>query len=315
MRTNYRDLPRTFAFMTSLPPPSLRIYIVEVSEPHWEEQVQDVYTNIIIPSQDRFTIYPENRFHDEKFSSMIRLHMSDRNSRTMYPEKWWFTGFTLQNSGPRHILHEVPLLDFQSRIIQDLLFHQSRPVSIINSQAPETIYRTVLQKRLNILSTIPHEDAAFPYMYDENSTRRRLSFSLRDLQTPPPPQTPPRTRRRYVRDDDYHRNSQEINEHSRVEAHLQSRAENTMVQPPPPTQRVVFTLPKFVAQAMIQSHIQTDKTCSITMIPFKDIKDITITSCYHCFDQEALTRWMIENQTCPECRNQVEGTSSYRNEH
>jgi hypothetical protein len=301
MRTNYRDLPHTFAFMTSLPPPSLRIYIVEVSEPHWEEQVQDVYTNIIIPSQDRFTIYPENRFHDEKFSSMIRLHMSDRNSRTMYPEKWWFTGFILQNTGPRRTLHEVPLLDFQSRIIQDLLFQQSRPVTIIHSQAPETIYRTVLQKRLNILSMIPHEDVPFPYMYDENLPRRRLSFT---------PQTPPRTRRRYTRDDDYHHNSQEIGGALR-----QSIAENRMVQPPPPTQTVSFTLPKFVAQAMIQSHIQTDKTCSITMTPFKDIRDIAITSCYHCFDQEALTRWMIENQTCPECRNQLEGTTSYRNEH
>lgn len=324
MRANYRELPRVFAFMTSMPPPAMRIYIVETSEPDWsghDGRVQEVYTNVIIPSQNQFTIYPEHRFHPEKSQTNMRLNTADRTTRSTYTMDWWFTGFHLQNHHHHRDLHDIPLLDFESRLIQDLLFEQSRPISIMNIRASENIYTTILHHRLDILRMFPRtpED----YNYTTPQVNRRLSFSLRELE---PPRTPARNRRRREDDDvpfhhpmispreeiDFppHRFTSPVRE--QVVQRIGRVPTNTIVQPPtPPTQ---FSLPKFVAQAMVQSHIQGEKACSITMTPFKDIRDITITSCYHCFEQEALTRWMIDNQTCPECRNHVDGTTTYRNE-
>ena len=328
MRSTYRELPRTFAFMTSMPPPALRIYIVEVSEPDWSgrnERVQEAYTNIILPSQDRFTIYPEHRFHPEKYATNVRLTTSENNpdSRNIYPMEWWFTGFMLQNTTHRRDLHDIPLLDFESRLLQDLLFEQSRPVSLINLNASDNLYSTVLQHRLNILSMFPNDSEPYTYNYNSHSVRRRLSFSLRDLQPPRTPEISTRRRRGddvdfYNPRDDYHNQfRQDIPRPPRnqIVQMVGRLTTNNRVEPAAPsTTPVSFTLPKFVAEAMIRNHIQNEKACSITMTPFKDIKDITITSCYHCFDQEALTRWMIDNQTCPECRNTVEGTTTYRNE-
>lgn len=322
MRSDYRELPRAFAFMTSMPPPSLRVYIVETSEPDWsgrEERVQEVYTNIVIPSQDRFTIYPEHRFHPERYRSTLRLNTSERNSRGVYPMDWWFTGFMIRNTTHRRDLQEIPLLDFESRLLQDLLFEQSRPISLINLNASDNIYSTVLQNRLNILTLFPRDSEPFTYNYNMNAIgRRRLSMSLRDLQPPQTPDRSERTRRR--RDDDdidyFHPRNEYYNEIPRsprqqqVVNQILARPTRNRVEPTP----VSFSLPRFVAEAMIRSHIQNEKACSITMTPFKEIRDITITSCYHCFDQEALSRWMIEHNTCPECRNAVDGTTTYRNE-
>jgi hypothetical protein len=331
MRTDYRELPRAFAFMTSMPPPSLRVYIVEASEPDWsghQERVQEVYTNLIIPSQDRFTISPEHRFHPDKYKTNLLLNSSDRHGRGIYPMEWWFTGFMIQNTTRRRDLHDIPLLDFDSRLLQDLLFEQSRPITLTNGNSAENIYSSVLQNRLNILSLFPRDTEQFTYHYNTQAIgRRRLSFSLRDLYPPQTPDRSERTRRRRDEDDDvdffhprneYHPNIlHEIPRSPRQQVHqiLARPNRNRVVEPAAPsTTPVSFSLPKFVAEAMIRTHIANEKACSITMTPFKDIQDITITSCYHCFDQEALTRWMIENQTCPECRNRVEGTCTYRNE-
>lgn len=310
--------------MTSMPPPALRIYIVEVSEPDWvdhRERVQEIYTNVRISQQDRFTIQPEHRFHPEKYCTNVRLNTSERNTRNIYAMDWWFTGFHVVNQGYHHRdLQDIPLLDFESRLLQDLLFEQSRPISLLNLRGSDDLYRSVLNHRFEILRMFPHGSEIYDYNYNTQAVRRRLSFSLRDLE---PPRTPEQ-RRRY-RDDDVDFYEPNIDIHSlrlpprSRERETRRREQNVMVEPQTPvivpqTPSLQFSLPSFVTQAIIQSHVQQEKACSITMTPFKEIKDITITSCYHCFDQEALSRWMIENQTCPECRKPIDGTSNYRNE-
>ncbi len=314
MRVNYRELPRVFAFMTSMPPPALRIYIIETSDPDWVgsggARVQQVYTNLSIANHHHFGIYPERRYHPELSCANVQLYSHNRNPSIVNDMIWWFTGFYLQNDMHNNNIHDIPLVDFDSRLLQDLLFDHGRPISLNNLHRVGDLYRTVLDRRFHILSEIP-EDSHYP---DENRfIRRRLSFSLRDLErnsTPPP-------RRRF--DDTYNNDliRHEIPRTPRETMSIARRApRNIIIQPPAnsPTNEHEFTLPRFVLGALIESNIKNDKSCSITMIPFKDISQVSITSCYHCFEKEALGRWLSTNQTCPECRSTISGTLHYARE-
>lgn len=64
-------------------------------------------------------------------------------------------------------------------------------------------------------------------------------------------------------------------------------------------------LPKFVADLIVADAIAKGTTCPITMEPLKADK-VTVTSCYHVFDTEALNSWAASQDTattvCPQCR-------------
>ncbi len=313
MRANYRELPRFFAVMSSLPPPALRFYLIETDEPERygnEDRVQEVFTNLHPPNDTRFSIYQEHRFHPDKYRTNVVLNYSSRNPRSVHTIHWWFTGFSLQSRNFRRDLHEIPVLDMDTRLIQDLLFEQSHHVSLTTTLRAEDIYRTMMNRRFNILSLFPTTNERYNDD-DYHNPRRRLSFSLRDLERPMTP-----ARRRHYDDDyddrDYYGPpAAGIPPTPRQLSMIQRPSRNIIIQPRPRANSAAFSLPKFVQDAILESHMKNDKACSITMIPFKELHEISITSCYHCFQKEALSRWMAENQSCPECRAAVEGVLQY----
>jgi hypothetical protein len=322
MRANYRELPRIFAFMTSMPPPHLRIYILEATDPDWvghNERVQQVYTNVHIPSQNQFSIYPHHRFHPEKNLTNLQLYTHHSSPRIVYEMEWWDTGFYLQNNLSSRELQEIPILDFESRLLQDLLFEQGRAINLIHTSIHtyDEFYREIFDRRIGILTLFDR--------YDNRGSdtsinvRRRISFSLQDLQRP---QTPPR--RRHYEGDYYSspRRELEIPRPPRDNINIIRRPRNVIIQPAGAgggednrnQRQAPFTIPKFVIEAILDSFIKSEKACSITMVPFKDVPEISVTSCYHCFEKEALTRWMAENQTCPECRTTINGVFHHKKE-
>jgi hypothetical protein len=310
MRTSYHELPSVFGFMSSMPPPALRIYIMEASPPEWsghDERVQQLYTNIQVPNHVRFTIYPERRFHPEKHHTNTQLYLHDRNPRIVYNMEWWFTGFYLQNTSHNRDLQDIPILDFDTNLLQDLLFEQSRPVSLMNLHASDDMYRTILNRRFEICTMYPYNNE--PHYNNNTGVRRRLSFSLRDLDNSRNSRviTPPRRR-----NNDYYDNAlmPPPPPRTRDSINVIRRPRNIIIDPPTtsaPAPSPTFQLPKFVIEAVMKSNIQNENNCSITMIPFKDIAEVSLTNCFHCFEKEALAKWMDEKQTCPECRTNITG--------
>lgn len=73
------------------------------------------------------------------------------------------------------------------------------------------------------------------------------------------------------------------------------------IPPPPP--------PKFVTDLIIADAVSKGATCPITMEPLKADK-VTVTSCYHVFDTDALNTWAAAQiataetsaTVCPQCR-------------
>lgn len=66
---------------------------------------------------------------------------------------------------------------------------------------------------------------------------------------------------------------------------------------------VTITLPppKFVIDLIIADAIAKRTVCPITMEPLKADR-VTVTSCYHVFDTNALNTWAADTNVCPQCR-------------
>ena len=61
------------------------------------------------------------------------------------------------------------------------------------------------------------------------------------------------------------------------------------------------TIPKFVADLILRNAVAEGARCPITMDPIEETDVFTVTTCYHAFNAEALTQWLREHTTCPEC--------------
>jgi hypothetical protein len=64
-------------------------------------------------------------------------------------------------------------------------------------------------------------------------------------------------------------------------------------------------LPRFVAEALVKTNRDANNECSISMIPFKDCFQVSVTNCYHCFDTDSLKEWMNNKKTCPLCKKYI----------
>lgn len=64
-------------------------------------------------------------------------------------------------------------------------------------------------------------------------------------------------------------------------------------------------IPKFVAEALKRDAIGKGESCAITMTPFAECRALTLTSCFHLFDQGALATWMEKSCACPVCKQEI----------
>jgi len=61
-------------------------------------------------------------------------------------------------------------------------------------------------------------------------------------------------------------------------------------------------IPAYVVDLIIQDRLQKKESCPITLTEFTDASRMAVTSCYHCFDMEALKQWVKTKDVCPVCR-------------
>ena len=95
--------------------------------------------------------------------------------------------------------------------------------------------------------------------------------------------------------------------------------------PPPPVTRIVEVqvpvervviqtrvqnLPKAVGDILLANARQGAESCPIAAMPFKECEKICVTSCFHVFDAESLTRWRTDHTSCPVCRTKIENVVS-----
>lgn len=86
--------------------------------------------------------------------------------------------------------------------------------------------------------------------------------------------------------------------YKRVNISQQERIQN---QPHKPKE-IKSLLPAYVVDLVIQDHLRKKDSCPITLTEFTDASCMAVTSCYHCFDMEALRKWTKTNDICPVCR-------------
>ena len=60
-------------------------------------------------------------------------------------------------------------------------------------------------------------------------------------------------------------------------------------------------IPGFIAEALVIKAILKEDTCPISMNLYNDCKTVTVTNCYHCFDEDSLDNWLLIKDDCPVC--------------
>jgi hypothetical protein len=78
----------------------------------------------------------------------------------------------------------------------------------------------------------------------------------------------------------------------------------SLVAPPQPPQQPAPRpppFPKHLADQVLAAAEAAGQVCPITMEPIQK-STAAVTSCGHVFQKEAITHWMQDHDTCPECR-------------
>jgi hypothetical protein len=72
----------------------------------------------------------------------------------------------------------------------------------------------------------------------------------------------------------------------------------------------VVGLPKRIAWLVAEDAAKKDEKCPITMEPISPIT-ASVTSCFHTFESEAITSWLTNHTTCPQCRTPCVATVAF----
>jgi hypothetical protein len=79
---------------------------------------------------------------------------------------------------------------------------------------------------------------------------------------------------------------------------------------PPPIRLHLKPLPKRIAWLISEDAKKNGDTCAITMEPINPLT-AAVTTCFHCFDHEAIQTWMESHTTCPQCRERCTVTKAF----
>lgn len=83
--------------------------------------------------------------------------------------------------------------------------------------------------------------------------------------------------------------------------------------PVSPTTRIVARIepiPARIAWIVAEDASKREETCAISMEPISPIT-ASVTSCFHCFDTEAINTWLATKNTCPQCRKGCVATQAF----
>ena len=65
-----------------------------------------------------------------------------------------------------------------------------------------------------------------------------------------------------------------------------------------------LTLPKHINDIVLADAVRTNKECPIAMEPIT-LENGSVTICGHIFTKNALSHWLKDNDTCPDCRTRI----------
>ena len=64
---------------------------------------------------------------------------------------------------------------------------------------------------------------------------------------------------------------------------------------------IIYSIPTFVKNLLIEDAISKKQDCSITLEPITK-ENAKVTSCYHVFSKDAIENWLISHTICPICK-------------
>ncbi len=79
-----------------------------------------------------------------------------------------------------------------------------------------------------------------------------------------------------------------------------------IVQPPASrTAQTSRTIPKRVVDLLVADAVSKQESCPISLEDFTQGMRISVTSCYHLFQEDALKTWMRSKSSCPLCKESI----------
>jgi hypothetical protein len=250
---------------------------------HRHELPHYTITNLDGVSLDRLPLHRMVLLRTSSDSQVYTLRYKLPSSTEIQEVYYWYLPYSLG-------LSAIPILEFQYR---SWLPTQYRPVEInMNRNEFIDVLSVIQEERLEQIRRMEDrqrfvrppaawgpDDWDDRILEDSNTfvgvNRRRRSI----LRTPTPP--PPRERRI-------------------VERVVEVPVERVVVQ------TRMQALPKPMAKVLLANARQGEESCPITATPFSECSKISLTSCFHFFETEALAKWQGTHNTCPVCRSTVE---------
>jgi hypothetical protein len=74
---------------------------------------------------------------------------------------------------------------------------------------------------------------------------------------------------------------------------------------PRPTATAAPQIPTRVAEVLKRDAVAKGDSCPISMEDFTASSKVAITSCFHLFQEDALTTWLQSHTACPLCKEAV----------
>jgi hypothetical protein len=69
-----------------------------------------------------------------------------------------------------------------------------------------------------------------------------------------------------------------------------------------PTPSIYTPIPSFVLKNHIEQEMSKNAECAITCMPLKDCNKLSILSCFHIYQTEAIHKARELSKACPSCR-------------
>lgn len=246
----------------------------QIRSASWESQIISVNDSGILPFQENAV-----RF--------ARIRLSNGSVRQIV---YWFVPVFLDTG----IKDRVPVLDFNFKA------WLPRPNRRIHAAFTNEITETMasLWARFSSLST-------FISYIPENNNDLQPNTLIR-------PPSPPRTRAPTPEQIDSDDETQSI---MSVYPQMQEpwlgsprRLDFPALPPTPSPQqesRTPLPIPEHVGHLLIKHAQESNDSCPITATQYSDISQLSVTSCFHVFEHEALNIWRQEHTSCPVCRTTI----------
>jgi hypothetical protein len=233
----------------------------------------------LVNSQD--SVVFERDTDDTTVYSTTIIGESNLRRATAY---YWYLPYRFKRNG-----EHIRVIDFQMHVYLPANF---QPVNIGIDQERGREMRNLFTRRANE-NTYLINDFASPILYTPNIQRRPRTG------TPPPVQNPGGSPPSPLYDllDDL-------------------TALPTLTDFPSVSRSIVqvqtLPLPKSVGDTLIDAAIHRGEDCPILYNKLGDCQSVSITSCFHLFDTDALQEWRTTSSVCPCCRTPITSVVSKR---